>query len=106
MIETDPYEIFGPILAPELPPQFETMRDFKLTLYAEQRGLCGLCKRTIPFGNMIVEHDHQTGKVRSLVCARCNTNIIGANTPGSASDLILYMNYPPAWNHYASDEDA
>ena len=47
-------------------------------MFIEQKGVCAICgypetnpKKT----NMCIDHDHNTGKVRSLLCDRCNRGI-------------------------------
>lgn len=49
-------------------------------MLAEQAGLCGLCGRamTLVSGKgttCCIDHDHETGKIRELLCARCNQMI-------------------------------
>lgn len=50
---------------------FESLRD-------SQNGLCAICKnpeKTVIKGtlcNLSIDHDHKTGKVRGLLCSRCN----------------------------------
>lgn len=39
---------------------------------AEQAGACAICRREV---KLIVDHNHTTGKVRSLLCQRCNVGI-------------------------------
>lgn len=48
------------------------------TMLEAQNGLCAICKQP-PFYNMrlVVDHDHQTGKVRGLLCGGCNTRLGG-----------------------------
>lgn len=41
-------------------------------LLKEQNGLCAICK-VVPVSNKLaVDHDHDTGTVRGLLCPRCN----------------------------------
>lgn len=41
-----------------------------------QDGRCALCPRTDhPEKRLAVDHDHQTGKIRALLCDRCNRGI-------------------------------
>jgi len=38
-----------------------------------QGGVCALCRQQCKTGNRLcVDHDHDTGKVRALLCRRCN----------------------------------
>jgi len=49
-----------------------------------QGGLCAVCRDTCPTGQRLgVDHDHQTMRVRGLLCKRCNLAIgcFGDDTP-------------------------
>jgi len=39
-------------------------------LFNEQKGCCACCHREL---QLVVDHCHKTGKVRSLLCHYCNT---------------------------------
>jgi len=41
-------------------------------LLAEQGGHCALCPNTPKTRRLHVDHDHTTGRVRGLLCFRCN----------------------------------
>lgn len=50
------------------------------SLNASQDGCCKICGRS-PYGEnkfLSVDHDHESGKVRGLLCRNCNTMIGGA----------------------------
>lgn len=63
-------------------------------LFESQNGLCAICgekcsiKRTLS-----VDHNHQTGTVRGLLCHKCNTAIgfLGENI-GRLQNVIDYLN--------------
>lgn len=39
-----------------------------------QKGVCAICCETCPSGRRLaVDHNHQTGEVRGLLCGRCNS---------------------------------
>ena len=39
-----------------------------------QGGVCKICRRADPDGrHLAVDHDHETGKIRGLLCRPCNT---------------------------------
>ena len=45
-------------------------------MLAEQGGGCAICGRSYPDKPLVVDHNHRTGKVRQLLCYRCN-NLVG-----------------------------
>lgn len=48
------------------------------TLYEAQGGLCAICKTASPGGHgkkLHVDHCHETGAVRKLLCHSCNTKL-------------------------------
>lgn len=50
-----------------------TIEDYEAML-AAQLGQCALCQR-IPSYELVVDHDHKTGRVRGLLCHRCNAGL-------------------------------
>jgi hypothetical protein len=47
-----------------------------------QRGVCALCMRPPVKNRLAVDHDHETGRIRGLLCAPCNKalGILGDST--------------------------
>lgn len=57
----------------------KTLRKYGLTLeqyeilLLEQSGVCAICKLSRGIKKLAVDHDHNSGKVRGLLCQFCNT---------------------------------
>ena len=67
-----------------------------------QGGRCGACG--LPGLKLYLDHDHETGATRGLLCAGCNL----AEGRGAAVDgLAAYIESPPAvrfgWEHQCKD---
>lgn len=69
-----------------------TLFDFKM-MEREQNGCCAICglhKSEAVLGNgrsLVVDHDHETGKVRALLCQTCNISLGYLNSPSLCRDL-------------------
>lgn len=62
--------------------------DLKL-LREQQRGLCAICEQT---GELVIDHDHVTGKVRGLLCHACNKGLgMFADTPDCLVSAATYL---------------
>jgi hypothetical protein len=62
----------------ELERKFGITRAEYDQMLVEQNGVCKLCdgKDPYPGGRALsVDHDHETGKVRSLLCTHCNSGL-------------------------------
>jgi len=60
-------------------------------LYTEQEGRCAICADFIAFGGTVstsvaIDHDHETGQIRGLLCPRCNSLL------GFARDSTIILN--------------
>ncbi|MDG4820339.1 endonuclease domain-containing protein [Asanoa sp. WMMD1127] len=59
--------------------------DAVLDLLGEQQGCCAICNRRFD-DDYHVDHDHDDGRVRGLLCTRCNT---GLGLLGDSADRLL-----------------
>jgi hypothetical protein len=56
-------------------------RDYGLTIeqynqmFSAQGGVCAICKKPDPKRRLAVDHCHDTGRVRELLCIKCNSAI-------------------------------
>lgn len=68
-------------------------------LYAYQGGRCAICRRaTGATKRLAVDHDHETGYVRGLLCGPCN-KILGhlRDDRAAAYRMYAYLGDPPAF---------
>lgn len=58
-----------------------------------QNNCCALCSKheNLFKRRLHVDHNHKSGKVRALVCYRCNKFVIGRHNIESATKLYQYM---------------
>ena len=80
-----PVELFGDIGSIEraisLKKNRRLIKDYGITyidylaMYEEQEGCCAICKKPSPHKerDLSVDHCHESGKVRGLLCLHCNT---------------------------------
>ncbi len=61
-------------------------------LLAAQGGHCALCPSTPKTRRLAVDHDHKTGKVRGLLCHRCNRFMPVWATADWHSSVAWYLN--------------
>ena len=67
----------GVINAIRIPTQ-QTLQKYNLTpavytdLLRRQNFVCGICEEVRP---LVIDHCHKTGKVRGLLCNRCNSGM-------------------------------
>jgi hypothetical protein len=71
-----------------------TPEDYDRLLEA-QGGVCAICKRYPPhrrIKRLCVDHDHKTGRIRGLLCSRCNSGIgMLQDDEASLSGAIAYL---------------
>lgn len=52
---------------------YRITREVYEQMLTDQGGVCKICKRPPLNRQLAVDHDHDTGAVRGLLCTRCNT---------------------------------
>lgn len=62
-------------------------------LHDAQGGVCAGCRRVAPNGkNLCLDHDHQTGRARGLLCDDCNSTLARAlDSPATLRRLADYL---------------
>lgn len=68
-----------------------TVEEFEAMLLA-QNNLCKICKRESLEKRLAVDHCHTTGKVRGLLCTRCNLGIgYFQDDPNLLIEAVAYL---------------
>jgi hypothetical protein len=68
-------------------------------IYEYQQGACYICRRaTGRYKKLSVDHCHETGLVRGLLCQPCNRNVLGhlRDDTDALERAIDYLLSPPA----------
>lgn len=60
-------------------------------MYADQDGRCKICGELISYGKMQTDHDHDTGKVRGLLCRYCNLRLAVVEDAEFCEEAIKYL---------------
>lgn len=62
-------------------------------MFAEQQGCCAICGRHQSNWDkaLHVDHNHRTGKVRQLLCAKCNRYVGVLEESELLIDIIKYL---------------
>jgi len=53
--------------------KYGTTYDDIVIMFLKQNRICAICEVVMEMFN--VDHDHSTGKIRGLLCFRCNTGL-------------------------------
>lgn len=61
-------------------------------MFKRQGGQCGICHTPITYETCHIDHDHATGKVRGLLCRRCNPLLgLFENCGATAEDVVAWI---------------
>ncbi len=71
-------------------------------IYEAQGRCCAICKKaTGTVRRLAVDHNHETGKVRGLLCKTCNYVVLGRYTAEALQRAIDYLRTEPAQQYLA-----
>lgn len=71
------------------PPEYDAILE-------KQNGVCAICS-AVPDGHpLCVDHDHDTGRIRGLLCASCNT-FIGRFEHADMEAVLRYLGGNKVW---------
>jgi len=58
----------------------------------EQGGVCAICKGESGNTRLVVDHDHETGDIRAILCHSCNTGLgMLEDDPARLKKAIRYL---------------
>ena len=60
-------------------------------MYIDQDGCCAICERPIEYSEVHTDHDHKTGKVRGLLCQRCNIGLAAVENMEYRQAALRYL---------------
>ncbi len=62
-------------------------------MVSRQQGLCAICKEECKAkARLSVDHDHETGQIRDLICSNCNTILgMAADDPDRLEAAAAYL---------------
>ncbi len=66
-----------------------------LALVVAQRSRCAICETFTPALALNIDHDHETGQVRGLLCMGCNTGLghLGIDGAKATSRIFAVLEY-------------
>ena len=64
-------------------------------LMVMQDGKCGVCGKRPGPKSFAIDHDHETGAIRGLLCQRCNLYFVASNDATTIQKVAAYLTSPP-----------
>lgn len=72
--------------------RFQITRDAVHRIRVNQGGRCPCCSIVLPFHKECIDHNHRTGRVRGILCSKCNAALGLANDDvETLRNMILYI---------------
>ena len=66
-------------------------------IFTNQRGQCKICGEKAKTKRLSIDHDHDTGRIRGLLCNNCNAAVgFLKDDPKLARNIIKYLGQLPA----------
>jgi len=62
-------------------------------MLAEQGGTCAVCKAPPKNKRLHVDHDHETGAIRGLLCVFCNTTVGRVEDQEHYQRILAYLQH-------------
>ena len=78
---------------------FDMTVDMYEDMLQKQNGLCSICGRPPKNRRLAVDHDHNTGQIRGLLCGPCNTALSHVEHQSNFSQKARV--YLELWKHVA-----
>ena len=76
-----------------------TLEDYN-RMYKEQNGVCAICGQEEPLSSssLAVDHDHETKKIRGLLCSKCNQGLgCFKDSQEILNKAFNYLTIQPYW---------
>jgi hypothetical protein len=71
--------------------KYGVTEEWYLTKLAEQKGVCAICGQAPKKYRLHIDHDHATGAVRGLLCAKCNSALHVLENPAWMATANTYL---------------
>lgn len=61
-------------------------------MLVRQNGVCAVCEQSDPKRNLSIDHNHGTGRIRGLLCKKCNSAIgFAGDSPVILRKMAMYL---------------
>lgn len=70
--------------------QINKMREELIAKHGDKCAICNKARAEFK-NNLSIDHNHKTGKIRGLLCFRCNKFLVGRHTVESSRDVYYYL---------------